>query len=301
MKSSQASSYRFIDPHVLAAIADLHLLTKTVVDGFMLGANQSPRPGVGLEFNQYRSYQPGDDLRRIDWKMYARSDRYFVRESEIETSITVQFVLDASASMMHEEQGIAKFNYARFLIAALGYLANMQGEAIGLDAVSDETITHIPAKRDHQQLHRFLHELERLRPRGRWPGWKNLESGFNAEQKRGMIVFVTDMHEEENEITAVLSKLSALKNEVLLFNIIGRNEIDFLYEGALTFEDLETGKSVQVDALRARKSYLAAMQNKLRVMKQTLHNLGITNELFVIDQPLDFALRTYLTQRMKLA
>ncbi len=301
MKSSQASSYRFIDPRTLAAISDLHLLAKTVVDGFMLGVNQSPRPGVGLEFNQYRSYQPGDDLRRIDWKTYARSDRYFVRESEIETSITVRFILDASASMMHEERGIAKFDYARFLIAALGYLANTQGEAIGLDAVSGEKITHVPAKRDHQQLHRFLHELERLRPQGRWPGWKTLEVVFSAEQKRQMIVFVTDMHEEENEITAALSKLSALKNEVLLFNIIGRNEIDFLYDGALTFEDLETGKSVQVDALRARKSYLTAMQNKLKMTKQALHNLGITNELFAIDQPLDFALRTYLSQRMKLA
>jgi len=292
-------SYRFLDPHILAAISDLHLVAKTVVDGFMLGVHQSPRPGVGLEFNQYRSYQAGDDLRRIDWKMYARSDRYFVRESEIETSLSVRFALDGSASMAHEEQSIAKFDYARLLVAALGYLAHAQGEAIGLEVLSETSMQHLPAKRDHQQLHRFLQALERARPAGRWPGWELLESVFAAAQKREMIIVVSDLHESKDEITAALSKFSALKNEVLLFHLLGPNEIGLGYEGFLTFEDLETGQSVQVDAPQARPAYGKKMQQRLHQLKQMLHDQRIAYELFTLDQPLDFALRRYLTQRMR--
>jgi uncharacterized protein (DUF58 family) len=294
------SSYRFIDPHILAAIADLHLLAKTVVDGFMLGANQSPKPGVGLEFNQYRSYQPGDDLRLVDWKMYARSDRYFVREADIETSITVRFILDASASMAHEDSGMVKFDYARFLAASLGYLAHAQGEAIGLEMISDTTVSHLPPKRDHQQLHRLLYELEHVHPQGVWPDWPQLEGIFTATQKREMIVFITDMHEQHDEIFAALSKLRALRNEVLLFHLVGRNERDFPYEGFLTFEDLETGKTLQVEAGRARQPYLEGMQKKLLALKQALHDENISYTLFTLDQPLDLALRQYLTQRKKL-
>ncbi|MGH7455044.1 MAG: DUF58 domain-containing protein, partial [bacterium] len=198
------SSYRFIAPHILAAISDLHLLAKTVVDGFMLGTNQSPFPGAGLEFSQYRSYQPGDDLRRVDWKMYARSDRYYVRESETETSITIRFVLDASASMAHEDGGVTKFDYARFLIASLGYLAHSQGEAIGLAIINEAPSLHLPPKRDHQQLHRFLHDLERAKPAGIWPNWATLEGTLTGSQKRELIVLVSDLHERKNEITAAL-------------------------------------------------------------------------------------------------
>lgn len=294
------SSYRFIAPHILAAISDLHLLAKTVVDGFMLGANQSPIPGAGLEFSQYRSYQPGDDLRRVDWKMYARSDRYYVRESETETSITIRFVLDASASMAHEDNGVTKFDYARFLIASLGYLAHSQGEAIGLEIINEAADLHLPPKRDHQQLHRFLHELERAKPAGIWPDWADLESTLTGAQKREMIVLVSDLHEHQNEITAALSKLRALKNEVLLFHLMGRNEMAFDYEGFLTFEDLESGKTVQVDARQARASYLKNLQHRLQTMKQILREQNLAYELLTLGQPLDLALRKYLIQRAKL-
>ena len=163
------SAYRFIDPRILAAIADLPLLAKTVVEGFMLGVHQSQRPGAGQEFNQYRSYQPGDDLRRVDWKTYARSDRFYVRESEVETSIGVRFLLDASASMAHTDGAIVKFDYARFLVAALGYLAYQQGDMIGCHSLPENHASVLPSKRDHQQLHRFLHHLEKLEPGGAWP------------------------------------------------------------------------------------------------------------------------------------
>jgi len=294
------SAYRFIDPHILAAISDLQLLAKTVVDGFMLGAHQSPLSGVGLEFNQYRSYQPGDDLRRVDWKMYARSDRYYVREAEIETSITVRFLLDASASMAHTENGTCKLDYARFLVASLGYLAHQQGEAIGLEILTDTAPSQLAPKREPQQLHRFLHELERCEPRGAWPKLQQWQRFLETVQRREMIVVVSDLHEYDQEITAALSKLRARKNEVLLIQLLGRNEIDFHHEGYLTFEDLETGQTVQVDTVAARPRYVSALQSSLQQLKRDMHDQDLACELFTLDQPLDFALRRYLTQRLKL-
>jgi uncharacterized protein (DUF58 family) len=301
------SGYRFIDPHILAAIANLPLLAKTVVEGFMLGAHQSPRPGVGQEFNQYRSYQPGDDLRRVDWKMYARSDRFYVREAEIETSITVRFILDASASMLHTDGKLVKFDYARFLIAALGYLAHRQGDAIGLHVAPSggpfEPEPNTPAllpRRDHQQLHRFLHDLEKFTPNGVWPDWQKMESNFTTALGRELIIVVSDLHEHGHEIATALGKLRALKHEVLLFHLLGRNEIDFTYNGEAVFQDLETTKTLPVNTDAARAGYRLAMQRHLLALPRKWREQDIAYELLALDQPLDLALRSYLTQRMKL-
>lgn len=294
------SSYRFIDPHMLAAISDLSLLAKTVVDGFMLGMHQSPKLGAGLEFNQYRSYQPGDDLRRVDWKRYARSDRYFVRESDVDTSINIRFLLDASASMAHTEAGLSKFDYARFLVAALAYLAHTQGDAIGLALMNDSGLLSLAPKRERPHLHHVLHQLEIARPAGVWPGQAGLESAFAAAQKREMLVVVSDMHEQTDEILSALAHMRACKNEVLLLHVMARNELEFGHQGFLAFEDLESGRIVEVEAEQARKAYLAGLARRLDDLKQHLHEQNITCERFVSDQPLDFALRSYLVQRMKM-
>jgi uncharacterized protein (DUF58 family) len=301
------SAYRFIDPHLLAAIANLPLLAKTVVDGFMLGAHQSPRAGAGQEFNQYRSYQPGDDPRRVDWKMYARSDRFYVRESEVETSIGVRFILDTSASMAHADGGLVKFDYARFLVAALGYLAHHQGDAIGLYGLPadglfapEKQATSLPPGRDHMQLHRFLHHLEKLTPSGVWPEWQRIEGLFATAARRELILVVSDLHEYRDEIALGLGKLRALKHEVVLFHLLGRNEIDFTYTGDVAFQDLETGQTVPVHTDTVRTGYMHALQQHLLAQARKWREQDIAYELLALDQPLDFALRRYLTQRMKL-
>ncbi len=295
------STYRFIDPHILAAISDLPLLAKTVVDGFMLGAHQSPRPGAGQEFNQYRSYQPGDDLRRVDWKMYARSDRFYVRESEIETSVAVRFVLDASASMAHADGAIVKFDYARFLVAALAYLAYQQGDAIGLLSLPANAASALPPQRAHQQLHRFLHQLEQLTPSGTWPEWKQMEPIFAATPMRELIIVVSDLHQYHAEISTVLGKLRGLKHEVLLLHLLGRNEMDFTYTGEVTFQDLETGQTLPANTEAARGEYQKAMREYLLALPREWREHDIAYQLLALDQPLDLALRRYLTQRTKLS
>jgi uncharacterized protein (DUF58 family) len=265
----------------------------------MYGVHPSRLPGAGLEFSQYRSYQPGDDPRRVDWKLFARSDRYFVREAEIETSVTVRLLLDASASMAHEEDGFAKFDYARLTAAALGMLAHRQGDAVGLWALRDGRIEATPPRRHHHHLHHLLHTLETLEPGGTWPSWERLENLFTIGG-RGLIVIISDLHERAREITTVAAKLAALRNEVIVFHVIGRVELEGSWHGVLTFEELETGRRVEVDADSARAAYLAALEQELTRVRRALEERGVTHVLHPIDQPLDVALRQFLTARARL-
>lgn len=291
------ASYRFIDPKTLAALGDLALAARTVVDGFMYGVHHSRMPGAGLEFSQYRSYQPGDDLRRVDWKLFARSDRYFLRDAETDTSVTVRLVLDASASMAHQEAGLTKFDYARLLAAALAVLAHRQGDAVGLYALNDGDLHAVPPQRQHQHLHRLLHDLERLEPAGVWPTWKRLERLFTAGGQRGITVLITDLHERLDEIRTVAAKLSALRHEVLLLHVIARAELEFGYHGTVTFEEIETGHRVAVDADAVRPAYLAALAEELDDLRHSLEDRRVGYARFPLDQPLDLALRHYLTGR----
>jgi uncharacterized protein (DUF58 family) len=290
------ASYRFIDPKTLAALRDLELVATSVVDGFMFGAHPSRLPGAGLEFSQYRSYQHGDDLRRIDWKLFGRSDRYFVRESEIETSVTVRLLLDATGSMAHEEDGISKFDYARFLLASLAVLAHRQGDAVGLYAMRHPALGLVPPARHHHHIHRILRELEVLVPGEPWPDWSRLE-GLLATGGRNLTVLVTDLHERTTEIRTALQRIAALGDEVIVFHLIGRAELEFTYTEPTTFEELETGRRVEVDPATLRATYLAAAARDLKALRSELEERHIGYLALPIDQPLDAALRSFLKAR----
>lgn len=293
------ASYRFIDPKVLAALGDLTLAAQRVVDGFMYGVHHSRMPGAGLEFNQYRSYQPGDDLRRVDWKLFARSDRYFLRDAETDTSVTVRLVLDTSESMMHEEDGLTKFDYARLIAAALAVLTQRQGDAVGLTALNDAPVQLIPPARGQQHLHRLLHLLEQLEPAGKWPAWEQIEGLFTSGSPRGLIVVITDLHERGHEIRTLAGKLVALRQEVLVLHVIGRAELTFDYQGTVSFEELETGRRIEVEAATARPAYLAALNRELRDVQHGLQELPADYARFSTDQPLDEALRRYVLGRAR--
>lgn len=288
-----------LPPATLAALGDLELAARTVVDGLMYGVHPSRLPGPGIEFSQYRAYQPGDDPRRVDWKLYSRSDRYFVREAEIETSITVRLLLDASASMAQHDSGVTKFDYARLAAAALALLAHRQGDAVGLWALRDGAIHTTPPRRHHHQLHHLLHALEELEPGGTWPSWDQLES-LVATGGRGLVVILSDLHERAREITTVAGKLAAQRQEVLVLHLLGRVERDGDWHGLVTFEELETGRRVEVDADAARPAYLAALADELARLRHTLEERGIGYARFTLDQPLDAALRRFLGARARL-
>ncbi len=293
------ATYRFIDPKTLVALGDLTLAARTVVDGFMFGVHHSRIPGAGLEFSQYRSYQPGDDPRRLDWKLFARSDRYFLRDAETDTSVTVRLVLDASASMAQEESGVSKFDYARLIVAALALLVHRQGDAVGLSTVTGGDVSVMPPQRPQPHLYRLLHTLEQLTPAGVWPDWERMQGSFTAGGQRGILVIVTDLHERRDEIRTLAAKLTALRHEVLLLHVIGGIEREFRYHGVVTFEELETGRRIEVDADAARAGYLEALDQELRTLRRSLEESGVEYARFALDQPLDLALRHYLVSRTR--
>ena len=192
------STHKFIDPKVLSTIKDLPLLAKTVVEGFLAGQNQSLRRGAGLEFSQYRSYEPGDDLRQLDWKMFARSERYYIKQSEIETNITVKFMLDASRSMAYKESALTKLEISKVMIAALAYLARKQSDTYGLYAVNNQHISVVQPRFEQQQFMRFLNELIHVKAESTWKKGNGLEHIYSHQGKE-MILFFTDMYDEAGD------------------------------------------------------------------------------------------------------
>jgi len=280
-------------------IKDLPLLAKTVIDGFMSGYNKSSIKGPGLEFSQYRSYQPGDDLRWLDWRMYARSDRYYIRESETETSISVRFLIDASASMNHDDNGVKKIEYAKMLAASLAYLANSHGDAVGLYVLQDEGLFSLASKQDPKHLQRMFYQLSALKPGGKFTEPVKYKELFSGSAKKELLIFITDMYQENNEINTLLDSLAALKHEVLVFQLMGQNELDLDFKGYAALEDLETGETIQIDAIQTKKIYKEKLESYLAGIRMKLLGKHIYHKMLSTAQPLDEALRDFLTQRKK--
>ncbi|SFH19276.1 DUF58 domain-containing protein [Pedobacter insulae] len=291
---------KLLDPKVMMAIKDLNLSAKTTIDGFMSGINKSTIKGPGLEFSQYRSYQPGDDLRSLDWKMFARSDRYYIRESEVETNIAVRFLVDASASMNHHDGEFTKIDYARYLTACLAYLANLQGDAIGLYIFKNTELFSMVAKQDYQHLARLFFQLEQLKPEGEFTKPIHYKEIFSGTQNRELLVFVTDLYQTAEEIFDLLDTLNALGHEILVFHVLSRNEIELDFKGYSTFEDLETGQTLQIDQTKARSTYQTKLRNYLDKTRNHMLDRRIYYRTITTDEPLDQALRDFLKQRNKL-
>ena len=291
---------KLLDPKILMAIKDLNLSAKTTIDGFMNGINKSTIKGQGLEFSQYRSYQPGDDLRSLDWKMFARSDRYYIRESEVETSIAVRFVIDASASMDHSDGDFTKMDYARYLTACLAYLANLQGDAIGLYIFKNAGLFSMVAKQDYQHLARLFFSLEQIKPEGTFTKPIHYKEIFAGTQKRELLVFVTDLYQADDEIFTLLDTLNSLRHEIVVFHVLARNEMELDFKGYSTFEDLETGQTVQIDQAKARKAYTEKFSQYLEETRVKMLDKHIYYRTITTDEPLDQALSGFLKQRNKL-
>ncbi|MFT4153934.1 MAG: DUF58 domain-containing protein [Parafilimonas sp.] len=288
-----------VHPKTLMAIKDLSLAAKKTVDGFMSGINKSNVKGTGLEFSQYRSYQPGDDLRWLDWKMYARSDRYYIRESEMETSISVRFLIDASRSMLHEDSGISKMDYAKYLAAALAYLAHSQGDAIGLYVFKEGGLFSLASRKDAQHLTRFFYRLQHIQPEGKFTDAVHYRHIFTGGQKKELLVFITDMYEQDKEITKLLGALSSLGHDMTVFHLAGNNELKFDFGNYAAVQDLETGEKISINARETRKIYEERLQQYLSSVRMSLLDKHIFYRLVNMAEPLDKSLRDFLTQRQK--
>lgn len=285
-----------LKPEILRTVEGLALISRVIVDGYLSGLNKSRRVGSGLEFSQYRGYEPGDDLRLLDWKMLARSGRYYIKQSEIDTHVTVKFIIDTSTSMLHKEQGLSKIEYANVVVASLAHLAQKQGDAIGLYAINDKHLDALEPATGKQHFNRFLYQLLALNHQGAWPKALANEKLHNRSHKE-LLFFITDFYEKKEEITKTVTQLKTSRNEVVVLHILGDNELHFKYKGQVIFEDLETRTRVKVNTQEARAAYLEGLESFMSKTKSKLLSNNIDYQLFMLENNIAEALQFFLKKR----
>ena len=274
------------------------MLARRTVNSLLPGIQKSQKLGAGQEFSQYRSYQPGDDLRRLDWKLFARSDRYFVREASLESNIVLNFVLDASASMRYQEAGIEKIDFARYLIATLAWLGFQNGDAVGLYAISGNTFYQLNPKPGRQYLQRFLYELIKVKTEGVFP--KTIQTHHLPVHsiKKEILIFITDLYEtNDEELKKRIINLKQGNREIIVMHLMGKNEMKLSFDSAKAFEDLETGKIIQVDIQKTRKKYIENLDQFITQNRKTFLSKGIEYQLFRMDTHIGKALKLFLKLR----
>lgn len=298
-----------LDPRLQAAVGELTLAARKLVAGAMPGLHASRRPGLAREFSQYRAYQPGDEPRHIDWKLFARSDRYFLRESEIETKVAVRLIVDATASMAHTDAAagaVRKFDAARQLAAALALLAETQGDPVGLVAINAGALVSVPMDGHRQPFARIARALAALEPAGAWPQEPkefkaalalNARALGGADTTGELTVVITDGHEPGGEIRAALAPLRARRNEVLWLHLVGRDEWEFAHEGLVRFEEWETGRQVEAEAGAVRAAYLAAQEAEVTAWRRAWAGERFDYQRVPLEVPLERTLRAYLRRR----
>jgi len=294
-------TFRFLRPEVLAKISSLELLARTVVEGFLAGLHRSPYVGFSVDFAEYRPYMPGDDLRYLDWKVMARTDRTYIKKFRGDTNTRVYVLLDVSASMTYRwPPAIEKREYACYLAASLAYLATRQNDAVGLITFDRGIVEYIPARLRPGQLSLLLSALERLRPGGASAIADALRRIAGRIRRRGIVILLSDLYESPDALGSALRLLRAQGQDLIVFHILDAAEVDFPFTEAARFVDLETGEEVPIapDALGAE--YREAMRRHLDEVERFCRAHGITYQRTLTTQPLDWALYTYLGRRARL-
>jgi uncharacterized protein (DUF58 family) len=292
---------QFLDPAVVARLGTLELRARTVVEGFISGLHRSPFKGFSVEFAEYRQYIHGDDLSTIDWKVFARSDRYYVKKFEEETNLECQLLIDVSGSMAYGSRGITKFEYAACLAASLGYLMNRQRDGVGLTAFDDRIVAQLPASTRPGHLRNLLITLNRLTLGQRTNVSKPLHLLADSMNRRGMVVLISDLLDDPAEIIRGLKHFQYRGSDVLVFQILDSDELEFPFDRTTRFEDLETSEEVMASPGLVRRHYLQQMSGLIERYRRELGAAGIDYQLLSTKQPLEMALLAYLSTRSRTA
>ena len=291
-----AAPASFLDPVLLARISDLALLARTVVDGFMHGQHRSMRKGSSTDFAQHRAYQPGDDLRRIDWRLLGRTDRFYMKEFEADTNASVVFALDSSASMDYGSKGVTKYDYGRFLIASLAWLSQAQGDRVGLATFAGDLVAVVPPSARHLQL--LLHTLGRSKATGAGSLATPVQRLAHMTARAGITVLVTDCYESPEELGHSVDALRMRGQDLIIFHVVDAAERDFPFTAAATFEDSESKTRIAVRPDDLRKHYLERSRAHHAAVAKRLVASGADYVRVDTDQPLDRALHAYLDRRL---
>jgi uncharacterized protein (DUF58 family) len=293
-------SQRFLDPDVLTATSDLELIAKTVVDGFVAGLHRSPDFGFSQEFAEYRAYTPGDDLRHVDWNVFARTERTYLKRYRGETNTLLTVLLDASQSMEYASHAVSKIDYARYIAASLFYLAiHSQRDAAGLIVFDDDVRNYIRPSTRRGQLARLMSGLELAEPHARTDFSKPMVHFQEFLKRRGLVLIVSDFYESPEHIVRTIEPLRFHGNEVVLFHVLDPQEIAPTFRDAGVFVDLETSQQMEVTPDYMKREYRGKMNAHLADLRARSRGAGMDYFLLPTNRPLDAALREYLTIRHK--
>ncbi len=288
---------RFLDPAVLAGISSLDLVAKTVVDGFLAGLHRSPDFGFSQEFAEYRAYTPGDDLRQVDWNVFARTERPYLKRYRGETNTALMLLLDASASMGFSSTPVKKFDYARYLAAALVYLAHLQRDSTGLIVFHDEVSSVLQPSARQGQLMRLLHGISEAQLGKRTDFKRPFHDLQRILKRRGITVLISDFFESPETIVRTVEPLRFRGNELILFHILDPAELNPKLSAPALFVDMETDDAIETSPEFVHGEYRGRIQSHIEELRSKAQQAGIDYFLLKTDRPLDEALREYFTIR----
>jgi uncharacterized protein (DUF58 family) len=298
--SSAPRPTRFIDPAALTRISSLELVARTVVEGFVSGLHRSPHLGFSVNFAEYRAYHPGDDIRKIDWKVFGRLDKYFVKEYEGETNTSVFLVLDCSRSMAYKERGIQKLEYGQFLAASLAYFAFKQRDSVGFVAYDNGVREFIPARGSIGHLNTVLHSVERTSPGDRTEFLQPLVAVAERLRRRGIVIVISDLYDEPKSVMDGLRHISYRGNDVIVLQVLDPAELHFDFEQSAQFVDMETRAEMHVIPDYIRQEYRKIVRDQIAYYEKECQKDRIDYALLNTGEPLDHALFTYLLRRQQL-
>jgi uncharacterized protein (DUF58 family) len=291
---------RFIDPVALTRISSLELVARTVVEGFISGLHHSPRLGFSVDFAEYRPYRPGDDIRKIDWKLFARLDRFFVKEYEGETNTGIHLILDCSRSMDYGSRGIKKLAYGQFLAASLGYFAFKQRDGVGFASYDNVIREFVPPRGSVGHLTTILHAIDRTQAGGRGEFVKPLEGLAERLRRRGIVVVISDFCDEASRVMEGLRHFSCRGNDVIVFHLLDPTELNFDFDVSAQFVDLETRSEMHVIPEYVRQEYKRILQQQRAYIEKECQRDRMDYMFIETSRPLDQALFTYLLRREQL-
>jgi uncharacterized protein (DUF58 family) len=278
-------------------IQNLELIARTVVEGFVNGLHKSPYLGFSVDFAEYRQYMPGDDIRRIDWNVFGRSDRLYLKLYEGETNTRVLILLDVSGSMNYGSGEVKKIDYARIIAACLSYFSYHQRDGVGLLTFDTDVRSHIPASRRSGQLFNILAEIDRIEPAKETAFKKPLRFLAEFLSRRGLIVVISDLYDEPENIMAGLKQLKAKGNDIMVLHIMDNFELTFPFMDAAQFEDMENKRKMHIIPEYLRTQYLAIINDHIARLRKEMSGSRIDYTLMDTTKPVDEALFSYLAAR----
>jgi uncharacterized protein (DUF58 family) len=294
------SNREYLDPIFLSKLANLELVARCAVEGFFSGLHPSPFQGFSVEYSDHREYHPGDEVKFVDWKIFARTDRLCIKRFHQETNTTVYLLLDVSRSMSFSGGSTRKIDYASFLAAALSYLMLKQGDSTALVLFAEKVIRQVPPASRRTHLNAILQALDRHPTTGRTNLASVLHTVAETTKRRGLVIVLSDLLDDEDDVFRGLAHLKFLKHDVIVFHIMDPQELHLEYEGLIQFEDLETGERVRTFPQSIRRGYQQRVGEFLDNIKRTLGKSRIDYCLLETSDPLDRALIAYLVKRRRL-